>query len=474
MTEIQRIKKKLKVINNGVDLFAENLAATGHEVLNLDWKPPAMGEEKLISKLNNIMNYSDRIEKADDEVVKHMMEAQPVLVDIDSALNVIPGMHEKLFLHAGPPIEWERMCGPLKGAVIGGLIYEGTAANKDAAEKIASSGQIEFAPCHHHQTVGPMAGVVTPSMPVFIVEDKLSGVRSYCTLNEGLGKVLRYGAYSDEVIDRLKWMESVLSPILRKAIRQKNEINLKTIISQALLMGDECHNRNRAATSLFLRETAPAIVKTDASSNDQASVLEFINSNDHFFLNLSMPAAKCILAGIPKTDYCSIITVMSRNGTDFGIRLNSLGDEWFTAPAGIVQGLYFPGFTEKDANPDIGDSVITETAGIGGFAMAAAPAIVRFVGGSAETALQTTMEMYEITHAEHKYFSIPFLNFKGSPVGIDLLKIIETGILPAINTGIAHREPGIGQVGAGLVKPPWDCYKKAFIRFCDTYAPGEA
>jgi hypothetical protein len=378
-------------------------------------------------------------------------------------------MEKKMILHAGPPVSWQRMCGPMRGAVIGGLILEGLARDRGEAEELAASGQIAFEPCHHHAAVGPMAGVVTWSMPVWVVENKSFGNRAFCTLNEGLGKVLRYGAFSPEVIEKLKWMAGELAPLLREALRRHGEVDLKSLISQALQMGDEGHNRNRAGTSLFIRELAADLVMLEQPREKIAKALSFINGNDHFFLNLSMPACKCTADAAAGVEGSSVIFTMARNGTDFGIRISGLGDRWFTAPATMVEGLYLPGFSAADAAPDIGDSVITETAGIGGFAMAAAPAIVQFVGGSPADAVRYTQGMYEITVAENDVYQIPSLDFRGTPTAIDVIKVVETGILPAINTGIAHREPGIGMVGAGLAKPPEKCFHDALEVFAGTY-----
>lgn len=409
----------------------------------------------------------ERIEAANKEVMKIILNGQPTLLDIGVAGEVIPGMTKKTILHAGPPIKWEKMSGPLRGAVIGALIYEGLAVDEKEAVEFAASRKISYAPCHHHNTVGPMAGVVSASMPVWILQNKKYGNYSYCTLNEGLGKVLRYGAYSDEVIKRLKWMENLLAPLLKQALKLHGPIDLKTMITQALQMGDEGHNRNRAGTSLLIRELAPCIIQTKFSEKKKIEVLKFIDSNDHFFLNLTMPACKCTLDAAKNIEFSTIVTVMARNGTEFGIKISGLGERWFTGPAGIVEGLLFPGYTTEDVNPDIGDSVIAETAGIGGFAMAAAPAIVQFVGGSAKDAVNFTLKMYEITAAENNIFKIPALDFRGTPTGIDIRKVVETGILPSINTGIAHKDPGVGQVGAGLVKPPMKCFEDALQAFVE-------
>lgn len=409
----------------------------------------------------------ERINKANQEALNKILSAQPALVGIGIAEKVIPGMTKRTILHAGPPITWDNMSGPLRGAVIGGLIYEGMASNEEEAIALSKSGEIAFEPCHHHNTVGPMAGVVTASMPVWMVENKTFGNFGYCTLNEGLGKVLRYGAYSKEVIDKLKWMEQTLAPVLKAALELAGEIDLKTMIAQVVQMGDEGHNRNKAGTSLLIRELAPYIVKTNFSSDDKAKVLKFMNGNDHFFLNLTMPACKCTLDPAANIKYSTIVYCMSRNGTEFGIRVSSLGDRWFTAPAEIIDGLFFPGYTSKDANPDIGDSVITETSGIGGFAMAGAPAIVQFVGGTPQDAVNYSTKMFEITEAENNTYKIPALNFRGTATGIDIRKVVETGILPIINTGIAHKDPGVGQVGAGLVRPPMKCFEEALEAYVE-------
>jgi len=409
------------------------------------------------------------IEEVNQEAVSRIQRAKPELIDVSIAGETIPGMKRNMILHAGPPVTWENMCGPMKGAVIGGLILEGLTKNRQEAEALAASGDILFEPCHHHSSVGPMAGVVSWSMPVWVVENKTFGNRAYCTLNEGLGKVLRYGAFSDQVLARLRWMAEDLAPALKKAISRHGPIDMKSLIAQALQMGDEGHNRNRAGTSLFIREIAPDLVMLEDSREQIARILTFIHGNDHFFLNLSMPSCKCTVDAAASLEGSSVVTTMARNGTEFGIRVSGLGDRWFTGPAGIVEGLYLAGFSAKDAARDIGDSVITETAGIGGFAMAAAPAIVKFVGGSASDAIRYTRQMYEITVAENDAYRIPTLDFRGTPTGIDLLRVVETGILPAINTGIAHKEPGIGMVGAGLVHPPENCFHDALEAFAKRY-----
>ena len=447
----------LHVINVGADLFADAIASQGVPITRVAWKPSAGNSDDALAALFS----NPRVEQANQEAVQRMMAARPRLVDVQQAGKVIPGMHKHLLLHAGPPITWERMSGPLRGAIIGALLYEGLAENAEDAERLAASGEIEFAPCHHYNAVGPMAGVTSFSMPVQILEEPNYGNQTYSTLNEGLGKVLRYGANDASVLERLRWMQQVLGPALSRALRKMGGLEMKPITAQALQMGDECHNRNKAATSLFLREVAPYLVETGNSTEETASVLRFIHSNDHFYLNLSMAAGKAAALAAHGIPFSSVVTTMARNGTDFGIRVSSLGDRWYTAPAQPIQGLYFSGYSEADANPDIGDSSITETTGIGGFAMAGAPAIVRFIGGTPADAVRYTLEMYDITVAEETQYQLPTLNFRGTPIGIDIRQVVRQSLLPIINSGIAHRQPGIGQVGAGIVRPPMECFVEA-------------
>jgi len=446
----------LDVINVGLRAFVDSLEAQGVPVTHVDWQPPR------VPFLRRTRSGVD-IDAANTQVIDRVNKGRPVLVGLGIARQVIPGYHDRLILHAGPPVTWERMCGPQRGAVMGALVYEGIARDEEQAAELAASGEVEFAPCHHYHAVGPMAGIISPSMPVFIVRNAAYGNVAYATQNEGLGRVLRYGAFGPDVYERLRWMEEVLFPTLEAAVESlESGIDLRTIIGQALHMGDECHNRNRAGTSLFLRAVTPAIMRTCPDPDRAASVFEFIERNDHFFLNLSMAAGKAVLETAEGIPGASILTVMARNGTDFGIRLASMPDRWFVSPAGIVDGLYLPGFSAADANPDIGDSTVTETAGFGGFAMAASPAIARFVGGTPQDALQASLEMYEICFAEHAHFTIPALSFRGTPLGIDVRRVAETGILPRLNTGIAHKEPGIGMVGAGVLRAPAGCFAEAF------------
>lgn len=459
------LRDEPRVVSAGVDLFAAALTAQAVPVTTVDWRPPVAGTEDDLARVLADPRRPD----ANAAAVTRMLAAGADLVDVRPASEVL-GLRPGQFLHAGPPITWERASGPLRGALIGAALFEGLAATPDAAEALLAAGDgVEWSPCHDHGGVGPMAGVVSPSMWLFELRD---GERTaWCSLNEGLGTVLRYGAYGPEVIDRLRWMSSVLGPLLQAAVRRHGPVDVKAIVAQMVQMGDEGHNRNRAGTLMLLRDLLPALASSGAPSSDVADVAAFIGGNDHFFLNLVMPAGKLQTAAAADLPGCTVVTTMARNGTDFGIQVSGTGSTWFTAPANTPSGLYLGAYGPDDANPDIGDSAITETMGLGGFAMAAAPAIVRFVGGSVPDALATSRLMYEITVGENPAYAIPILEFRGAPTGIDVTLVTRTGVLPQINTGIAGRVAGTGQVGAGLVQPPMDCFTAALAALAAAAPP---
>jgi hypothetical protein len=451
------LHEPVEVVAAGAGLLADALRAQAVPVTEVDWRPPMTGTE---ADLATVLG-DPRRESANATAVGRLLTAGARLVDVrpaSEALDLTSGD----FLHAGPPLVWERASGPMRGALMAAVMLEGFADTPDRAEDLLAVGDgIVLDPCHHHRAVGPMAGIISPSMWVFELEDPEHGGRAYCSLNEGLGKVLRYGAYGPEVIERLHWMSAVLGPLLQTAVRAHGPVDVKAIVAQMLQMGDEGHNRNRAGTLMLLRELVPELIDSGAAAADIAAVTRFVGTNDHFFLNLVMPAGKLMTDAARDVPGSTLVVTMARNGTDFGLQISGTGDRWFTGPAQVPSGLFLGAYGPADANPDIGDSAITETMGIGGFAMAAAPAIVALVGGDADLALATTQRMYEITLAENAAFAIPVLGFRGTPTGIDVTRVVRTGILPQINTGMAGRVAGTGQVGAGLVTPPAEIFPAA-------------
>jgi hypothetical protein len=461
----------LRTIAVGAPLFADSLASQDAAVTRVDWRPPAGGEPQLSTALGQL--WDPAIDAANQVALRRVLQAQQVLVDVRPAGEVVPGMERDMLLHAGPPIDWQRLSAPVQAAAIGAIMHEGLAPDAESAERMAAAGDVRFEPCHHHQAVGPMAGMTTYSMPVLVVENRTTGNRAYSILNEGLGRVLRYGGLGPDVLERLDWMRRILGPALGEALRgMPDGVDLRALIAQALHMGDECHNRNRAASALLIKALAPRIAALDSlGAAERRRVLEFAAGNEHFFLNVGMAACKAAMDAAHGVAGSTLVSAMARNGTEFGIRVSGLGDRWFTGPSQTPRGLYFAGHSADDASPDMGDSAITETGGLGGFAMAAAPAIVQFIGGSPSDAIEHSRRMYEITLGESEAYTLPILNFRGTPTGIDARMVVQTGILPQINTGIASKRAGVGQIGAGLVNPPMDCFASAVRALAEELTP---
>jgi Protein of unknown function (DUF1116) len=413
-----------------------------------------------------VTSIANKIDAANAEALKRFFSSDPWLIDVIPAREALPKLADRTILHSGPPIGWERMCGPMRGAVTGIAVFEGWAKNLDDAERMAASGAFQFAPNHHYDAVGPMTGMTTRGQMLMVVENRTFKNRAYCAINEGLGKVMRFGGNDAEVLDRIRWLTSSLGPAIGKALREMGGIPLKALIARGLSMGDEMHQRNVGCSGLLLRQLAPALARTNTNSAELAKQLAFIGANDQFFLNVAMAMGKAMTDPMRNIEGSTVVTAMCRNGTDFGIRVSGTGDQWFTAPVEMPKGLYFPGYSEADANPDMGDSAIVETIGLGGFAMGAAPAVVGFIGaGNASEAADFTRAMAEICLAENPEWTIPAMDYRGVPTGIDIRRVVETGLAPTINTGVAHKKPGVGQVGAGVVKAPLACFRQAVEAF---------
>lgn len=461
------LTSKPRVINIGVESFGDTVTEFGGKAVQFNWTPRAGGNQKLIKILDQL-DKMEEIEEQNARVAERIKNGAPFLVDVVPAHTVIPQLKDKVLLHAGPPMKWDDMTGPMQGSCVGAALFEGWADNEEDAHRMLENGEVDFMPCHDANAVGPMGGITSGNMAMLVVENRETGNEAYSTMNEGIGTVLRFGAYNEEVVNRLHWMKDVLGPTLSKALKKMDDgMNVNVIVARAIAMGDEFHQRNHAASLIFLKEVAPVIVALDdVDEKEKQEVIQFLADTDQFFLNVMMASGKAIVDGARTVKEGTIVSIMSRNGKDFGIRISALGDEWFTAPVNTPKGLYFTGYSEEDGNPDVGDSAITETIGVGGMAMVAAPAVTRFVGaGGFEDALKVSNEMDRITVSNNSNWSIPTWDFKGAPLGIDIRKVVETGIEPVINTGIAHKVAGVGQVGAGTVRAPLGCFEKALVAY---------
>jgi hypothetical protein len=462
-------EQNLNVVNVGLQSFATNIEAAGGQVTHLSWAPPAGAVAALGWTLAGMI-CDPRIEDANRTAYERYLNAQPRLIDLVLARDAMPALAkgERRILHAGPPIAWADMCGPQQGAISGAILYEGWADTLAGAETLAASGKVALEPCHAHGAVGPMAGIISPSMPVWVVENTAAGNRAFSNVNEGLGKVLRFGANSPDVLDRLRWLGGEFFGAMQVAVRGLADADLKPLMAQALHMGDELHNRNAAASGLLFKRLTLSLLGSDVEPAVVRRALAFVAGNDHFFLNISMAACKAMADSAHGVPGSSLVTVMARNGVNFGIRLSGTGDRWFQAPANPVNGLYFPGYSIEDAAADLGDSAITETNGLGGFAMAASPAIVQFVGGTPADATANSRRMLSITLGTNPAFTLPALNFGGTPAGIDARLVADSGVLPIINTGIAHKKAGVGQIGAGITTAPMECFNDALQALADS------
>jgi hypothetical protein len=412
------------------------------------------------------MDIKQRIEEANQTAFKRMAEADPVLVDIAPAIEVIPGLEDRMVLHSGPPATWEKMCGAQKGAIIGEVIFEGWASTVDEAQKILESGRIKLEPNHHHDAVGPMAGTISANSWVYVVENKTYKNFAFCRQVEGMQQ---FGDYSKEALDGLRSWRDIFGPSLRAALKADGELPLKPIITQALQMGDDLHNRHSASSALFGNAMAVGLAKAGLPIDKQLPTLYLLKNHNLIFLGLAMAAGKAIADPARNIDYSTMVTAMCRNGSEFGIRVSGLGDQWFTAPSPFVNGLYVPGFSNKDAGFDMGDSAITETVGWGGFVLAGATGILSLVGGTPEEAIAYSREMRTITIGTHPTYKMPIFGFEGTPFGIDIRKVVQTNSTPIIDTAIAHKDPGYPKIGAGLVRAPMECFKKALIAFSHKY-----
>jgi hypothetical protein len=467
------------VVNVGPELFVDSVRAGGAPVAHLDWRPAGDGDPKLAWLLAQLAGDPDdpespgaRIDRANDAAVERMLAARAVLVDValraDEVWPELWADGKQTLTHAGAPIVWARMCDPMKGTLIGAMLYEGWAKTPEAAADRLARGAVTFVPNHDLGAVGPMSGTISPSMPLVVVRNAVHGNTAYCNFSEGIGRVLRFGAYGPEVIDRLKWIGAVLAPAIKAAAAALPDgVDLKAIQSQALLMGDEVHSRNAAATALFHIAIGGALAGSLFDRARARSALDFIAGNSQFFLNLSMAASKAIMDAAHGVASSSIVTAIARNGVTTAIRVSGLGRRWFEAPSDAPVGLYFPGFRQDDANPDLGDSAICETAGYGGQSLAASPALVQLVGGSVAEAIAYSREMYHVTWARNPVMSLPNLEFAGAPAGIDVRKVVDTGIRPVLTTGIAHRQAGVGQIGAGIVRAPLACFTAALAALAE-------
>jgi hypothetical protein len=405
-----------------------------------------------------------KIDAANAKTVDIIHQADPVLIDVRPAREVIPGMTDRMVLHSGPPVDWRHMCGAQRGSVLGAVLLEGWATTAEEATSLLERDAIRLEPNHHHGAVGPMAGATTASVPVFVVRNAPFG-NIACSRSS----LHQFGEYHEDALAGLRSWRDIFAPSIGAAVRHLGGVPLKPIISKALQMGDELHNRPIAASSVLSIILAPALAECGLPHDKLVATLKFLSTAEFLFLPVAMAAAKATLDAAQGIDHSTVVTCMTRNGYEFGIRVSGLGDQWFTAPSPRPDGAFVPGYSQEDAGLDMGDSAVTETVGWGAFVLAGALGLLPQLGAKLESAVAQSQRMRDITLSASPSFLIPALGFAGAPVGIDLRKVLDTGVTPLIDTAIAHKDPGHGYIGGGIVNAPMECFIKAFQGFVKKY-----
>ena len=465
-----RLPRDIRVVNVGLDLLADSIHRQGRDVVTIDWRIPAAGDEQSIRALQRLMGQqAELIDAANAEVFRRLDTASPMLTGVAKALDVVPRMTDRTILHSGPPLDWLEFCDPLRRSVRATVMAEGWARNRDEAEKLVESGEVTLDSANHHATVAPMATAIGPSDPVFVVG--FDEYTAYSPINQGPGKTAWFGVDEPEAVEHLAWLAQVAGPILRRAISSAGPIDVFAMATNGLHMGDDLHMRTQASGNLLLRHLFGDLI--DTSARYLADFARFWSANHLFFLNIAMAAAKATTTWASEVPNSSVVTAMARNGTTFGIRVAGAGDDWFIAPALAVEhAMYYSGYGPDTSAPDIGDSAVLELIGLGGPAAAGSPAVAAFVGGTMADARAVTEQLSHISIGRSSRFTIPTLDYLGTPVGVDIRKVVELQITPSINTGILHRSEGTGQIGAGLAAAPIDVFRAALLALDTKMQPG--
>jgi hypothetical protein len=411
----------------------------------------------------------EKIDKANQQALSILFKSKPIWVNVQPAIKVIPEMKKNLILHAGPPISWSRMCSAQKNGVAGAAVFEGLAKNFDEASQMACTGELLIDACHNHCTVGSMTGITSASMPVMVVNNEPYCNQAYINVHEGSSRNrLTYGAFNNDIRNNLVWIRDVLGPALGEAVQKMNGLEIIPIIARSLTMGDECHNRPSAGTALFSLSIIPYLIESCLEKKEIARITRFLAETEHFFFHLGMAAGKVSTDAMSGIELSSIVTAIARNGVEVGIRVSGTGDQWFIGPAAEIDGVYFPGYGPENAEADIGDSAIMEVIGLGAFAMGASIPMAYAVGGTSQDAIRYQESMGNITIDRHPAFKVPALDFQGTPVGIDIRKVVQSNVLPIIDTAIAHKKGG--EIGVGIARPPMEIFNKALV---ELYKTGE-
>jgi hypothetical protein len=453
---------RVEAVNLGLEQFADALRSQGAPVVQVDWRPPAGGDAEMLSVLTTLWGrHGSAVEAANRHAVAVIEGCAPRVVTVAPAGSVIAGLGDGVLLHSGPPMTWDRVCDPQRRALLAAVLFEGWASSREEAAALLERGEVVLACGNEHGHVGPMTGVCSPSMPVWVVED--GDVRAFSTLNEGPGRTLWFGVGDDEAVERLRFFRDDLGPRLARLLELRGPVDVFGLAAQGLNMGDELHMRSQATGNLLIRDLLPAFA---VAGGEEAA--RFIAGNHHFFLNLTMAAAKCCSLRLGSVRGSSVVSLISRNGVDVGIQLAGMPGRWFTAPAApVADALLREGHAPSDAARDIGDSAVIECVGLGGMALAAAPVVAAFFGGNAAAAAARTELMAQICAARSSRFTLSGRDGAGTPVGIDARLVAELDIAPQITTGVLHASSGAGQIGAGVAHQPVEPFRAAITALAE-------
>lgn len=466
MTAVE-LPREVAVVNIGLPLFADAIADQGRPVAEVAWRIPADGDEAAVAALKRTYGVQTvAIDEANAEVVRRLDQGVPRLVGIRPASEVVPGMGDRMILHSGPPIAWEAICDPLRRSIRAAVMAEDWAANPGEATAMIESRQVTLEPANHHGSVIPMASAVGPSAPMYVAVNEAGGTTAYSSVNQGPGQVPWFGVESAEAVERLVFLRDVAGPLLARCLEEAGPLDIFSLVAQGLQMGDDVHMRTQATNNLLIRQLLPQLMTLDNSG--AGGLAKFLAGNHLFFLNIAMAGAKSLTLWAEQVAGASIVTTMARNGSTFGIRLPG-SPKWFVTEAPpIGRALYQPGYGPEVAGRDIGDSAVLELIGLGGPAAAASPAVAAFLGGAMADAVAATEDMDQICVGRSTRFKMPFLGLRGTALGVDVRKVVETGITPRINTGILHATAGTGQIGAGVAEGPVACFRDALSRLAGT------
>lgn len=472
-TTLHKLPQNASVINVGLPLFAEAIREQDAEVIHVDWRVPSGNSPVLLRALTDsyAMN-SLEYDKANAEAIRRIDKGVPMLIGVASARDALPALPDRTLLHAGPPIAYEFVCDPVRRSMRAATVAEGWAKDVETADRLLAEGSVALAAANDHGTVVPMASAIGPTTPVWIAENAESGTVGFAPVNQGPGDVPWFGRESPAAIERLIFLREVAQPRIAQILKESGPIDILSLASQGVQMGDDVHMRTQATTNLLIRDVLTSIVRL---GNDEGSVAfaHYLSKNHLFFLTIAMAAAKSLMLAAQQVSGSTIVTTMARNGTTFGVKVGD-SPRWHICPAPpVADALYYAGFSSEDAALDMGDSAVLELIGLGGAAAAGSPAVAAFLGGSMSDAARATEDMRRICVSESSRFKLPTMSFRGTPLGVDVRKVVETGISPKVTTGILHRSSGSGQIGAGVATAPLEGFEQALVDLVNPVNQGE-